>query len=201
MKIYQKTRTSSSKLSRTSYTALDNNHAAVLSVEHPKTYFYEGQQWEKLSGQGTLFGMVHEPAMITGLHSTPGASHLVSTLLAHAHRVHNGDITYGSGLSEYSLPLVHKAIKKGWVKENPDRPLESIEEANRYSAKYRAKTRGTTSSHHFSSDEVENYVKPDVGTEVPQSEVAAAQEHFKDLAGISRFKPKVSDSQLTLPGM
>lgn len=200
------------KESETVYTATDRDSVAKMSVKHPiNKYAYYGTDHHYFNhgGQGELFYSEHRPAKIQTLHASGGAPHLVTALLAHAHRVHKGDLTYSDDLSPYSSPIVKHAVEKGYVKQNPEKDYSELED----DAEYMADSRAYDRSHKLSPaagygptraaeviDEVHSYHE-----EVPQHEIAASKAHLRTLAGTSRFKPKAptttSDSQLTLPGM
>jgi len=95
------------------------------NVADPKTGYYP-----KVDGERQLFSA--NPSVLSTLYGTEEATpKAVQQVLALSHqeakKYGSGELTYADELSEFSSPLVLRALDKGYVTENPELPRAVLE--------------------------------------------------------------------------
>lgn len=189
------------------YVAVDpQGKQAHVSVLHPKTVYDYTSGFQQEHGQGVLFTGEHIPATINMLDSSFGSSHLVATLLAHAHRVHRGDITHPDpmNMNEYSAAVTRRALSKNWIKSNPSHSWVWQDFDGFFGRQRDGGEREYLEPEDGTLITDPEFRKQNNFTEVPTSEVEASRQHFRNMADPSRFRPQVPSTpvdQPTLPGM
>lgn len=118
---------------------------AYARVEHG-TYFPGSQQWHEdddKSGRLQPVLFTQDTPKLVSLASSRKMTHTVPTLLGLSYNQTGGHMTYDESLSEYSSPIVKKALARGWVSTNPDNETgeitneETFDDDGMYSHPYR----------------------------------------------------------------
>ena len=179
------------------YVAIHGDEAAAMT-HYPKHFVnYSHGGWDEdpdMPGQSLLFGSEsHHPGEIASLYATPRAHHLVTTLLAMAHKRDQGDITYNEALSPYSAKLVQKALEKGLVKENPVHSAVAVDQQvddDKFDKDINGRNprRRTDESSVSTFEDAKPYAIPEL--EINEEHVGRAKEYLRAIMGHPTVEPE-----------